>query len=142
MNDIVITVAGHPQTWPGATGTPGEASRESEVLVEQVVAQVRATLLASMRSDFADGVPFPTLRHKFRLDGAALPQQADKTMGEGRVRERADVLDFIRHPPGRVPDHLRTSLAELASAIERGQHVGCASRIYEDLLDVGGEVGE
>lgn len=54
--------------------------------------------------------------------------QVDAT---GRTRERADVLDFIRHPPGRVPEHMRAFLADLAAALERGDHVGCAARLYE-----------
>lgn len=70
-----------------------------------------------------------------RFDGASVAQQAGETytMGCGRARERADLLDFIRHPPGRVPDQVRASLDELARAIERGDHVGGASRLYEDL---------
>lgn len=60
------------------------------------------------------------------------PRAAESDMhGIGRARERADILDFIRHPPGRVPDNLRASLAELAAAIERGDHVGGARRLYE-----------
>jgi hypothetical protein len=55
------------------------------------------------------------------------------TMGVGRARERADVLDFIRHPPGRIPDGQCASLAELANAIDRGQHSGGGERLYEDL---------
>lgn len=49
----------------------------------------------------------------------------------GRARERADLLDFIRHPPGRVPEHLRSGLSQLAQAIERGSHVGGGTRLYE-----------
>lgn len=56
--------------------------------------------------------------------------QLERAEPKPRARERADVLDFMRHPPGRVPEHLRASLAELARAIERGEHVGSASRLY------------
>ena len=47
---------------------------------------------------------------------------------EGRARERADVLDFMRHPPGSVTDSQRRFRDELVNAIERGTHAGCASR--------------
>jgi hypothetical protein len=52
-------------------------------------------------------------------------------MGVGRARERADILDFIRYPPGSLPPHVRGSMAELANAIAAGRHSGDAERLYE-----------
>ncbi len=57
-------------------------------------------------------------------------------LGEGRARERADVLDFVRSPPGRLPERLRPAFAEFARAIERGAHVGYARRLYENTEQV------
>lgn len=51
-------------------------------------------------------------------------------MAVGRARERADVIDFIRHPPGYLPSTVASSMAELATAISAGRHAGGAERLY------------
>jgi hypothetical protein len=49
-------------------------------------------------------------------------------MGVGR----ADVLDFIRYPPG-SPPHVRGSMAELANAIAAGRHSGALAASRGEL---------
>lgn len=58
---------------------------------------------------------------------AAVVETGDADGGSAK-RERADVVDFIRHPPGYVPERHRQTLAELAAAIERGAHAGWSDR--------------
>lgn len=53
----------------------------------------------------------------------------------GRNRERIDVLDFLRHPPGRLTDSQRVFVDQLIAAIERGQHVGGGLRLYDESSD-------
>ena len=50
----------------------------------------------------------------------------------GRSHERLDIVDFINHPPGRIPEWVQGQITEIASAIKRGAHTGCASRLYAD----------
>lgn len=50
----------------------------------------------------------------------------------GRDRERLDVLDFLRCPPGSLTESQRTFVDEIIRAIERGQHVNGARRLYDD----------
>ena len=38
--------------------------------------------------------------------------------------ERSDVVAFIEHPPGRIPEDARACVADLAKAIRSGAHVG------------------
>jgi hypothetical protein len=57
----------------------------------------------------------------------------------GREHERADVVDFIKYPPGRLPDHMRQSISELRQALERGQHEGGGKRIYETPAPAGAQ---
>ena len=50
----------------------------------------------------------------------------------GRDRERADVLDFLRYPPGSLTSAQRSFVDDLIRAIERCQHAGAARRLYDD----------
>jgi hypothetical protein len=67
------------------------------------------------------------------LDGVAREIQAAYTAGlaAGREHERLDVIDFLQHPPGRIPDHWKTCVAELVVAVNAGRHVGGAMRLYD-----------
>lgn len=49
----------------------------------------------------------------------------------GRDHERLDVIDFLQYPPGRLPDHWKTCVAELLVALKAGRHVGSAKRLYD-----------
>jgi hypothetical protein len=45
---------------------------------------------------------------------------------EAKASERRDVLEWLRYPPGRVPERLEPLIKELAASIERGAHEGWA----------------
>lgn len=83
-----------------------------------------------------------------RLDGIARELQAAYAAGlaaasergapvppadyqRGRDHERLDLVDFLQHPPGRIPDHWKTCVAELLVAVKAGRHVGGAKRLYD-----------
>lgn len=63
------------------------------------------------------------------LDGIARELQAAYAAGlaAGREHERLDVIDFLQHPPGRIPDHWKTCVAELLIAVKAERHVGGAT---------------
>ena len=67
------------------------------------------------------------------LTGLARELQAAYAAGlaAGRDHERLDVADFLQHPPGRIPDHWKTCVAELLVAVKAGRHVGGAKRLYD-----------
>lgn len=80
-----------------------------------------------------------------KLDGIARELQAAYAAGlaaieratpstdyqRGRDHERLDVVDFLQYPPGPLPDHWKTCVAELLVAVKAGRHVGGAKRLYE-----------
>lgn len=100
----------------------------------------QARIVAGRQADLA----VETMRERM-LAPEQIPTHLTEPLGsfrqtseaDGRARERADVIDFMRHPPGYVAEHQRLFLAELISAIERGRHVGSASRLYEQGLGLG-----
>lgn len=65
------------------------------------------------------------------IDGIARELQAVYAAGlaAGREHERLDVVDFLQHPPGRIPDHWKTCVAELLVAVKAGRHVGGARQV-------------
>ncbi|MCK9513115.1 MAG: hypothetical protein M0R28_18065 [Pigmentiphaga sp.] len=57
--------------------------------------------------------------------------QSTSEYKRGRDHERLDVLDFLRYPPGSLPEHWKTCVSELLEALKAGRHVGSAKRIYD-----------
>jgi hypothetical protein len=53
----------------------------------------------------------------------------DQLRAEGRTAERTDIIDFLRHPPGYLPEPQRPWVDGLAKAIASGQHVSRTKRV-------------
>lgn len=104
-------------------------------ITEQIIEAVRADLHARGWETRRQGADRRIL--EIILPDVDAGPSEQECGAEGQARERADVLDFMRHPPGRVTDSQRQFLDELIKAIERGAHVGSASRLYPDRVSAG-----
>jgi uncharacterized small protein (DUF1192 family) len=72
-------------------------------------------------------------RVQFRQERDAALARAEQSFIDGRTAERADVVDWLRYPPGRVPDGALLLVGELWRSIVAGAHESRDSKALERL---------